>query len=88
MNDERYRRIKQLTQRAPEHDAADRAAFLARECSDDQALLHEVMRLLEDGMGVFYLAVQSVPLRREVVIEVIKLGMDTREVITRLKSER
>ncbi|MBD3219879.1 protein kinase, partial [bacterium] len=45
-------------------------------------------RLGEGGMGVVYLAAQSAPLRRKVAIKVIKLGMDTREVITRFKSER
>ena len=42
----------------------------------------------EGGCGVVYHALQSHPLRREVAIKVIKLGMDTRSVITRFEAER
>ena len=42
----------------------------------------------EGGMGVVYLAAQSAPLRRQVALKVIKLGMDTKEVVTRFESER
>jgi len=42
----------------------------------------------EGGMGVVYLAAQSAPLRRKVALKVIKVGMDTHEVITRFASER
>jgi len=40
------------------------------------------------GMGTVYLAAQSAPLRRRVALKVIKLGMDTKEVIARFESER
>ncbi|HEU5186594.1 MAG TPA: protein kinase, partial [Gemmatimonadaceae bacterium] len=42
----------------------------------------------EGGMGIVYLAEQDEPLRRRVAIKVIKLGMDTREVVARFESER
>src|SRR2546423_13913067 len=42
----------------------------------------------EGGMGSVYKAEQREPIRRVVAIKVIKLGMDTREVITRFDSER
>ncbi|MCK9995899.1 MAG: serine/threonine protein kinase, partial [Candidatus Krumholzibacteria bacterium] len=42
----------------------------------------------EGGMGVVYLAAQSAPLRRKVALKIIKMGMDTREVIARFESER
>ncbi len=49
-------------------------------------------RLLEEigegGCGVVYLAEQTVPLRRQVALKVIKLGMDTRSVVARFESER
>ena len=49
-------------------------------------------RLLEilgsGGMGEVYLAEQEEPIRRTVALKVIKLGMDTREVIARFRSER
>ncbi len=40
------------------------------------------------GMGEVYLAEQERPIRRQVALKVIKLGMDTKEVIARFKSER
>ncbi len=45
-------------------------------------------RLGEGGMGVVWLAEQSEPIRRRVALKIIKLGMDTREVIARFESER
>src|SRR5262245_63405697 len=42
----------------------------------------------EGGMGIVYLAEQKAPLRRRVAIKVIKLGMDTRQVIARFEAER
>jgi len=42
----------------------------------------------EGGMGVVYLAEQSEPIKRQVALKLIKLGMDTREVIARFESER
>ena len=45
-------------------------------------------RIGEGGMGIVYRAEQRVPMRREVVVKVIKLGMDTRLVIARFEAER
>lgn len=45
-------------------------------------------RIGEGGMGVVYLAEQETPIRRRVAIKVIKLGMDTKEVIARFEAER
>src|SRR5262245_14276822 len=42
----------------------------------------------EGGMGTVWLASQETPIRRTVALKVIKLGMDTREVIARFESER
>ncbi|MGD8415057.1 MAG: serine/threonine-protein kinase, partial [Candidatus Latescibacterota bacterium] len=42
----------------------------------------------EGGMGVVYLAQQEQPVRRKVALKIIKLGMDTREVIARFEAER
>ena len=40
------------------------------------------------GMGVVYMAEQSQPVRRKVAVKIIKLGMDTRNVIARFEAER
>jgi serine/threonine protein kinase len=42
----------------------------------------------EGGMGTVYQAEQIEPFRRIVAVKVIKLGMDTREVVARFESER
>jgi tetratricopeptide (TPR) repeat protein len=42
----------------------------------------------EGGFGVVFTAEQQQPVRRKVAIKVIKLGMDTREVVARFEAER
>jgi serine/threonine protein kinase len=42
----------------------------------------------EGGCGVVYVAEQTEPVRRRVALKVIKLGMDTKEVIARFEAER
>ncbi|MDB5172948.1 MAG: pknB 2, partial [Phycisphaerales bacterium] len=42
----------------------------------------------EGGMGVVYKAEQREPVRRIVALKVIKLGMDTKEVVARFEAER
>ncbi len=49
-------------------------------------------RLLEEvgegGYGVVYVAEQTEPVRRRVALKVIKLGMDTKQVVARFEAER
>jgi non-specific serine/threonine protein kinase/serine/threonine-protein kinase len=42
----------------------------------------------EGGMGEVFLADQTSPVRRRVALKLIKLGMDTKEVVARFESER
>ncbi len=42
----------------------------------------------EGGCGVVYMAEQHEPVRRRVALKVLKLGMDTRQVIARFDAER
>src|ERR1051325_9225957 len=42
----------------------------------------------EGGCGVVYMAEQEEPVRRKVALKVIKLGMDTKNVIARFEAER
>jgi len=55
-------------------------------------LLDGKYKLLEElgsgGMGVVYLAEQVDPVRRRVALKIIKLGMDTRQVVARFETER
>jgi len=47
-----------------------------------------LQKLGEGGCGVVYMAEQTDPVRRRVALKVIKLGMDTRQVIGRFEAER
>ncbi len=42
----------------------------------------------EGGCGVVYMAEQEEPVRRRVALKVIKLGMDTKQVVARVEAER
>ncbi len=47
-----------------------------------------LQKLGEGGCGVVYMAEQTEPVRRKVALKVIKLGMDTKQVIARFEAER
>src|ERR1022692_298081 len=42
----------------------------------------------EGGCGVVYMAEQEQPVRRRVALKIIKLGMDTKQVVARFEAER
>ena len=42
----------------------------------------------EGGFGVVYMAEQQEPIRRRVALKIIKLGMDTKQVVARFEAER
>ena len=132
MNPSREEFLFQLALTKP---AAERAAWLDRECSDDKALRARLEALLaaheqpetllatqaeaarptikidfadapdeavgqtlgrykllekigEGGCGMVYVAEQKEPVRRKVALKVIKLGMDTKQVVARFEAER
>ncbi|MHC4549454.1 MAG: serine/threonine-protein kinase [Planctomycetota bacterium] len=50
---------------------------------------YKLLQLIgEGGMGVVYMAEQTEPVRRKVALKIIKLGMDTKQVIARFEAER
>ncbi len=50
---------------------------------------YEILELIgEGGMGLVYLAQQKEPVRRKVVLKIVKPGMDSRQVIARFEAER
>ena len=49
---------------------------------------HLLQLIGEGGMGEVWLAEQRQPVRRRVAVKLIKIGMDTREVVARFESER
>src|SRR6185436_7937001 len=42
----------------------------------------------EGGFGIVYVAEQREPVKRRVALKIIKLGMDTKEVVARFEAER
>lgn len=51
--------------------------------------VYRILEMLgEGGMGSVYLAEQTQPIHRKVALKIIKLGMDTRQVIARFEAER
>jgi len=69
-------------------------AGLAETEPDDDLTGREIgpFRILEPlgegGMGVVYRAEQTAPVRRQVALKLLKLGMDTRSVVRRFEGER
>src|SRR3974390_3187703 len=50
---------------------------------------YKLLQLIgEGGMGVVYMAEQEEPVRRRVALKIIKLGMDTKQVVARFEAER
>jgi serine/threonine protein kinase len=47
-----------------------------------------LQKIGEGGCGVVYMAEQEKPVRRRVALKIIKLGMDTKNVIARFEAER
>jgi serine/threonine protein kinase len=55
---------------------------------EDFARYHVLRTLGEGGMGTVYLAEQLQPIHRRVALKVVKLGMDTAQVLARFNNER
>ncbi len=50
---------------------------------------YKILQLIgEGGFGAVYMAEQQQPIRRRVALKIIKLGMDTKQVIARFDVER
>src|SRR5256714_2764032 len=61
----------------------------AGEISGDHVGRYKLLQQIgEGGCGIVYMAEQEEPVRRRVALKVIKLGMDTKQVIARFEAER
>ncbi len=63
---------------------ADQGAAPARQIGPYRLL----QKIGEGGMGEVWLAEQDKPIRRRVALKLIKLGMDTKQVVARFEAER
>ncbi|MCA8954317.1 MAG: serine/threonine protein kinase [Planctomycetes bacterium] len=99
--DERRRELDALCRAEPQHANAIEMlaaleAFAFAPASDpgpaaspEHVGPYRIVRVLgEGGMGTVYLAEQEVPLRRLVALKLVKLGMDSRQVLLRFEGER
>jgi serine/threonine protein kinase/tetratricopeptide (TPR) repeat protein len=64
------------------------AAAAARDRDKDFGRYRVIQPLGEGGMGTVYLAEQLEPICRRVALKVVKLGMDTAQVLARFDNER
>ncbi len=80
-------------------DTPAAASAAARNSTNDSAQVAEqigqsigpyklLQQIGEGGCGVVFMAEQTAPVRRRVALKVIKLGMDTRQVVARFEAER
>ena len=76
----------------PTHPDAGESRFPGPKVSEGPGTVIGRYKLLEKvgegGMAVVYMAEQQRPVRRRVALKIIKLGMDTRQVIARFEAER
>ncbi len=88
-------RVEELLAGFAEAERALPKAFVPREVaspeekpSDKIGRYKLLEKLGEGGCGVVWMAQQEEPVRRRVALKVIKLGMDTKEVVARFEAER
>jgi len=65
-----------------------RPALFSEKPGDKIGRYKLLQQIGEGGCGVVYMAEQEEPVRRRVALKVIKLGMDTKNVIARFEAER
>ena len=64
------------------------AEYLTEKTGDRIGRYRLVQEIGHGGCGVVYMAEQEEPVRRKVALKVIKLGMDTKQVVARFEAER
>jgi tRNA A-37 threonylcarbamoyl transferase component Bud32 len=98
-NEDLQKRVESLIEA---HEAA--GGFLSKKSASGRRLAFEsalevkpgdcigryklLQQIGEGGCGVVYMAEQEEPVRRRVALKIIKLGMDTKNVIARFEAER
>ena len=85
--------VTAVTASREEIDPGDRGRSTAHETignlvGSNLGCYHLLQVIGEGGCGVVYMASQEKPVRRNVALKVIKLGMDTKSVIARFEAEQ
>lgn len=79
--------LASLTEAAP--GATIRMGFSEEEGPGTRIGRYKLLQKIgEGGMGIVYMAEQEEPVRRRVALKIIKLGMDTKQVVARFEAER
>jgi len=74
---------------SPGSEGTVRLPFVPAEKPGDRIGRYKLLQQIgEGGCGVVYMAEQEEPVQRRVALKVIKLGMDTKQVIARFEAER
>src|SRR5438128_5755377 len=63
-------------------------ALITEKPGDNIGRYKLLQQIAEGGCGIVYMAEQAEPVRRRVALKVIKLGMDTKQVVARFEAER
>jgi serine/threonine protein kinase len=69
-------------------DVAENSALLAERPGTRIGPYKLLEQIGEGGFGVVFMAEQETPVTRRVALKIIKLGMDTRQVVARFEQER
>ncbi len=73
----------------PRSESDDRAPLPGAEGPGSMIGRYRLLEAIgEGGFGTVYMAEQQEPVRRKVALKIIKLGMDTKQVIARFEAER
>jgi len=73
---------------SPGVDVTERMIALSEEPGVVVGRYKLLQRIGEGGFGVVYMAEQREPIKRRVALKIIKLGMDTKQVVARFEAER
>jgi eukaryotic-like serine/threonine-protein kinase len=78
-----------MTRPSPPHDSVHTHGEAPQIDGAREVGPYKLLSVLGDGgMGVVYLAEQAVPVRRRVALKVLKLGMDSEQLVARFEVER
>ena len=72
----------------PEHEATSESVPIAEGVGSRIGRYKLLQKIGEGGFGVVYMADQREPVKRRVALKIIKLGMDTKQVVGRFEAER